>query len=63
MRVSGSATVFLGHVERCRVLLHLVDGTSEHAGEAYKTVRAELEPMAQGWARSRKSWRSTKPMR
>ena len=39
----GLGDRFLGHVERCRVLLHLVDGTSEHAGEAYKTVRAELE--------------------
>jgi GTP-binding protein len=38
----GLGDRFLGHIERCRVLLHLVDGTSEHAGEAYKTVRAEL---------------------
>ena len=38
----GLGDRFLGHVERCRVLLHLVDGTGEHAGEAYKTVRAEL---------------------
>jgi GTPase len=39
----GLGDRFLGHVERCRVLLHLVDGTGEHAGEAYKTVRDELE--------------------
>ena len=39
----GIGDRFLGHIERCRVLLHLVDGTSEHAGRAYKTVRAELE--------------------
>jgi GTPase len=39
----GLGDRFLGHVERCRALLHLVDGTGEHAGEAYKTVRAELE--------------------
>src|SRR6476469_1727714 len=39
---SGLGDRFLGHIERCRVLLHLVDGTGEHAGEAYKTVRAEL---------------------
>ena len=38
----GLGDRFLGHVERCRVLLHLIDGTVEHAGEAYKTVRAEL---------------------
>ena len=40
---AGLGDRFLGHVERCRVLLHLVDGTCEHAGEAYKTVRAELD--------------------
>src|SRR5712672_893204 len=40
---SGLGDRFLGHIERCRVLLHLVDGTTEHAGEAYKTVRHELE--------------------
>ena len=44
----GLGDRFLGHVERCRVLLHLVDGTSEHAGEAYKTVRAELEAYGEG---------------
>ena len=38
----GLGDRFLGHVERCRVLLHLVDGTGEDAGGAYKTVRAEL---------------------
>jgi GTP-binding protein len=40
---AGLGDRFLGHIERCRVLLHLVDGTCEHAGKAYKTVRAELE--------------------
>src|SRR6202000_681869 len=39
----GLGDRFLGHVERCRVLLHLVDATTEHAGKAYKTVRTELE--------------------
>jgi GTP-binding protein len=46
----GLGDRFLGHVERCRVLLHLVDGTTGHAGEAYKTVRAELEAYGQGLA-------------
>src|SRR5713101_6977573 len=46
----GLGDRFLGHVERCRVLLHLIDGTGEHAGEAYKTVRAELEAYGQGLA-------------
>ncbi len=40
---AGLGDRFLGHIERCRVLLHLVDGTGEHAGKDYKTVRAELE--------------------
>src|SRR3954453_9851307 len=43
---AGLGDRFLGHVERCRVLLHLVDGTCEHAGKAYKTVRHELEAYA-----------------
>src|SRR5579871_1648750 len=38
----GLGDRFLGHVERCRVLLHLIDGTGADAGVAYKTVRAEL---------------------
>jgi GTP-binding protein len=45
---AGLGDRFLRHVERCRVLLHLVDGTGEHAGEAYKTVRAELEAYGHG---------------
>ena len=44
----GLGDRFLGHVERCRVLLHLVDGTSEHAGKAYKVIRAELEAYGGG---------------
>src|SRR6188508_366786 len=47
---SGLGDRFLGHIERCRVLLHLVDGTGEHAGEAYKTVRAELDAYGEGLA-------------
>ncbi len=44
----GLGDKFLAHVERCRVLLHLVDGTSEHAGKAYKLVRGELEAYGHG---------------
>jgi len=40
---AGLGDRFLGHVERCRVLLHLVDGSGDHAGKAYKTVRQEIE--------------------
>jgi GTP-binding protein len=47
---AGLGDRFLGHVERCRVLLHLVDGTAPDAGAAYKTVRAELEAYDHGLA-------------
>jgi len=47
---TGLGDRFLGHIERCRVLLHLVDGTCEHAGEAYNTVRAEIESYGNGLA-------------
>jgi GTP-binding protein len=46
----GLGDRFLGHVERCRVLLHLVDGTLADAGEAYNTVRAELSAYGHGLA-------------
>jgi GTP-binding protein len=45
---AGLGDRFLGHIERCRVLLHLVDGAGEHAGEAYRTVRAELDAYGHG---------------
>ena len=47
---AGLGDRFLGHTERCRVLLHLVDGTAEDAGEAYKTVRGELVAYGHGLA-------------
>jgi GTP-binding protein len=34
---------FLGHIERCRVLLHLIDGTQDDVGLAYQTIRNELK--------------------
>lgn len=37
---------FLGHVERCKVLIHLIDGTEEDITGAYKTIRTELEKYA-----------------
>jgi GTP-binding protein len=45
---TGLGDRFLGHTERCRVLLHLVDGTAEDAGAAYRIVRDELEAYGQG---------------
>ncbi|GIK99431.1 MAG: GTPase Obg/CgtA [Alphaproteobacteria bacterium] len=39
---AGLGDRFLGHVERCRVLIHLVDGTGEDVAAAYRTIREEL---------------------
>ena len=39
----GLGDRFLGHIERCAVLLHLVDGTSEDPAQEYQVVEAELE--------------------
>ena len=46
----GLGDRFLGHVERCQVLLHLVDGAGGDAGAAYDTVRAELSAYGHGLA-------------
>ena len=48
---SGLGDRFLGHVERCAVLLHLVDGTEEDPGAAYRTVRGELSAYGEGLAK------------
>jgi len=45
---AGLGTRFLGHLERCRVLVHLVDGTSEDVADDYRTVRSELESYGAG---------------
>ena len=39
---AGLGTRFLGHVERCAVLLHLIDGTQPDPAAAYAMVREEL---------------------
>ncbi|HTT79672.1 MAG TPA: GTPase ObgE, partial [Stellaceae bacterium] len=39
---AGLGTRFLGHVERCAVILHLIDGTEEDVVGAYRTIRDEL---------------------
>ena len=44
----GIGDRFLGHVERTRVLLHLVSAQEENPGKAYKTVRAELDAYGNG---------------
>ncbi|HWW66260.1 MAG TPA: GTPase ObgE [Sphingomonadaceae bacterium] len=39
---AGIGDRFLGHIERCRVLLHLVDATGDDPVGAYRIVREEL---------------------
>jgi GTP-binding protein len=47
---AGLGDRFLGHVERCGVLLHLVDGAAGQVARAYATVRRELEAYGHGLA-------------
>ncbi len=47
---AGLGTRFLGHVERCAVILHLIDGTQENVAGAYRTIRAELAGYGHGLA-------------
>ena len=48
---AGLGVRFLGHVERCRVLVHLVDGTETAVVAAWRTVRAELKAYGHGLAK------------
>jgi GTP-binding protein len=45
---AGIGDRFLGHIERCRVILHLVDANNESVAEAYRVVRAELDAYGAG---------------
>ena len=45
---AGLGDRFLGHVERCGVLLHLVDGTENNPASNYRTVRRELDAYGGG---------------
>ncbi len=47
---AGLGDRFLGHVERCAVLLHLIDGAAGHVVDAWRTVRGELEAYDAGLA-------------
>ncbi len=47
---AGLGDRFLGHIERCKALLHLVDGTAEDIVGDYRTVRQELEAYRRGVA-------------
>jgi GTPase len=47
---AGLGTRFLGHVERCKVLIHLVDGAQDDVADAYRQIRHELEAYGEGLA-------------
>ena len=44
----GLGDRFLGHVERCGALIHLVDATGANAAAAYRTIRRELAAYGEG---------------
>ncbi|MEK9646642.1 MAG: GTPase, partial [Alphaproteobacteria bacterium] len=50
---AGLGDRFLGHVERCGALLHLIDCTQDDIVGAWRTIRDELE--AYGWGLARKT--------
>ena len=51
---AGLGTRFLGHVERCAVILHLIDGTADDVVDAYRTIRARAgHPTGMGSPTSR----------
>jgi GTP-binding protein len=45
---AGLGHRFLGHLERCNVMLHLIDGTEEDVVAAYRTIRGELKAYGHG---------------
>jgi GTPase len=49
-RGAGIGDRFLGHVERCRALVHLVDVTGEHPATDWRAVRSELAAYGHGLA-------------
>jgi GTP-binding protein len=49
----GIGDRFLGHIERCRVILHLVDVNEEDVAEAYRVVRREMRAYGGGLEKKR----------
>ena len=47
---AGIGDRFLGHIERCRVLIHLIDIAGQDPAEAYRTVNDELAAYGEGLA-------------
>jgi GTP-binding protein len=46
----GLGDRFLGHLERCGILLHLIDGLADSVVKSYRTIRRELEAYDEGLA-------------
>ncbi|ABQ29461.1 MULTISPECIES: GTPase ObgE [Acidiphilium] len=47
---AGLGDRFLGHVERCAALIHLIDGAAGDVVDAWRTIRGELEAYGGGLA-------------
>ncbi len=47
---TGLGDKFLGHVERCRVLLHIIDAFEDDPAQSYRTIRRELAAYGAGLA-------------
>src|SRR3546814_13699588 len=47
---AGVGDRFLGHIERCQVILHLVDANDEDVATSYRIVRDELDAYGEGLA-------------
>jgi len=47
---AGLGDRFLGHAERCRAILHIVDGTDENLVKNYRLIRKEVKAYGQGLA-------------
>jgi GTP-binding protein len=45
---AGLGHKFLGHIERCEVLLHLIDGTQDQPAKAWRMIRKELKAYGGG---------------
>lgn len=45
---AGLGDRFLGHLERCRILIHLIDGTQDDVADAYHIIRGEIEAYGAG---------------
>ena len=45
---AGLGDRFLGHLERCSILIHLVDGTQDDVADAYAVIRGEIEAYGAG---------------